>query len=75
MKANLKTWPATPVEASPKISRHFKTADLPQLLLSKEEQPGSAGHPESRGQRSEVRSQIGTLGAADELLISEFVLL
>jgi len=56
MKANLKTWPATPVEASLDSQMSFQIADLSQLLLSK---GSSRGRPaireeEVRGQRSEV---------------------
>ena len=44
MKSVLKTWPATPVEAS-----LTQAEGLPELVgvasLSKREQPGSASHP------------------------------
>ncbi len=46
MKANLKTWPATPVEASLKSMTDFVLETLPKLLFQqKREQPGPAGHP------------------------------
>jgi hypothetical protein len=71
MKANLKTWPATPVDSSPKSHVTSEPLICRSCSLAKEEQPGSAGHPERRDQRSEV-SQIGTPGATDGLLISDF---
>ena len=56
MRANLKTWPATPVEASLEIDGDPGTTISPQLLLSKRGAAGVGGPS-----RTEVGGQISEI--------------
>jgi hypothetical protein len=70
MKANLKTWPATPVEASLEINDVTLSYRPLQLLLSKRGAAGVGRPSGMRGQVSDIRCQPSEV-SCDRTLTSD----